>query len=361
MNLQTDYKHLDYPKDIEQEAIEWHLRLNDKNVSAEQEQAFEIWLKADIRHADAYEQAVTMWGALGTLNKNALHRAFFEELKQNEVPVQKGTLSCILTWLLGDNRKWVFGASVTAAVLLSIIMVSSQWLGPSDATKPPQTTTFATDIGQVKEFVLADNSIVTLGASSRIDVVMSRDERLVSLISGAAVFDVFSNPDRPFVVKAEKFSATVRGTVFDVRNSAGVVRLSVAEGAVEVSHPVVVNKTSVGVMAVRNIYPGQQILATQLTGLSDTISLNPENFATWRNAKLQYKNATLYEVISDANRYTTKNIRISNELKSYTESKATLIFNGNDVERLLESLPVLFPVNIERLPSGDILVKAQKP
>ena len=220
-------------------------------------------------------------------------------------------------------------------------------------------TAYTSERGEIKTITLADQSKVTLGARTKLDVVMTDSERRINLASGAAKFDVKSNPDRPFVVEAENFTATVMGTIFDVRSSAGIVRLSVAEGEVEVTHPFIVNDAPTSMMTKRRIFAGQKVTATPTDGLSQTEDLKLEDFATWREARLRYQGATLAELIADANRYSAREIILSDELQTFSEDRATMIFDGSDVERLLRSLPILFPVNIEDSGEGAIEITAR--
>ena len=190
---------------------------------------------------------------------------------------------------------------------------------------------------------------------------MSDGKRRVTLLSGAAVFDVTSDANRPFVVETEDSTAKVLGTVFDVRNSAGVVRLSVAEGEVEVAHPITFYGISIGIKNRRSVTAGEHITADRIAGLSQAKTFNPDDFAIWRKGRLRYQNATLAEVIEDANRYSARKIVLSDALKTYSDDRATMIFDGRDIARLLRSLPKLFPVSVKENGAGHILITARQP
>ncbi|MEM6499998.1 MAG: hypothetical protein AAF709_25230, partial [Pseudomonadota bacterium] len=112
-------------------------------------------------------------------------------------------------------------------------------------------------------------------------------------------------------------------------------------------------------MTKRRIFAGQKVTATPTDGLSQTEDLKLEDFATWREARLRYQGATLAELIADANRYSAREIILSDELQTFSEDRATMIFDGSDVERLLRSLPILFPVNIEDSGEGAIEITAR--
>ena len=62
--------------------------------------------------------------------------------------------------------------------------------------------TLSTVIGQMREIVLPDGSIVSLNTDSEISVAFSPTVRKICLLRGEALFDVAKNKARPFVVWA---------------------------------------------------------------------------------------------------------------------------------------------------------------
>ena len=351
------WRNLDYPAEIEEAAIEWRLKVSSGNLTAEQEKAFALWCASDPRHEDAYDQAVSLWSALGTLDESKLDPALLRDTKS------KTTIRDVfskLTHFSARRRRWAIGGLTGVAAAVSFVIFSQAWPSQSIAiVSAPAPLSYSSELGETKTITLADQSNITLGAASELQVAMSDTERRVTLISGAAVFDVSKDPARPFIVEAERFTATVLGTVFDVRKSAGIVRLSVAEGAVEVDHPLMLNAAPTSMSSKRTITAGQMISATEKDGLSGVEPLRPEDFATWREGRLRYKNATLAELIVDANRYSDRRIILSEDLIAYSGDRATMIFDGNDIDRLLNSLPILFPVIVEENSEGDVLIAAR--
>lgn len=358
------WRNLDYPGEIEEAAIEWRLKVSEGALTLDEQIAFDAWRAADPRHEDAYEQAVSMWEALGTLGHRNLRPALFEDVTQDH---QKRFLPNLLETFARQPRqsaqkwaqKWAVGGAMAIAASFAIVFSIQVWMsGQVTVEAPAVVTAYASQRGEVKTITLPDQSVITLGAATALEVAMSETERRVTLSSGAAVFDVTSNPDKPFIVEAGDFTATVRGTVFDVRSSGGVVRLSVAEGEVEVAHPLVINDAPTSMVSRKSVTAGKQISANASEGLNSIEDLKQEDFASWRDARLRYKSATLAELITDANRYSQRKIVLSDALAGYTGDRATLIFDGNDVDRLLKSLPVLFPVIVEDSGSGDVLISA---
>lgn len=344
--------------DIELAALEWRIRLKSGSATARDFQAFDAWLERDERHAAAYDEATTLWQALGTLDETALQPQLFRESWR----VKARRLFVDLSSSISQRPRRAFiGAGVTVALSVAAIsaVVVSPWnaAGPS-ITAQPVITAYATQRGETKDIVLPDGSKITLGAATQIEFAASADARQVTLLGGAAVFDVESDPDRPFTIAANKFTATVVGTVFDVRSNGGVVRLSIVEGAVDVAHPLMINGAATSIISRKSLVAGEQIIATASEGLASVDAFREADFATWREDRLAYVGATLEELIADANRYSARQIMLEDGLQSTLAERVTFTFDGNDVPRLLSTLPVLFPVAIEDRGAGPILVRS---
>ncbi|MEM8774665.1 MAG: FecR domain-containing protein [Pseudomonadota bacterium] len=345
---------LEYPRYIHEAATEWFLLIESGDLTAEEKTEFESWRKADPRHADAYDQAVTMWSALATLEKSDLQPALFKRSEQKRSQPHFGEWSI---WA-GRARGGVLGLAALAIAALAGISGLVQ-LSSSPViieTEPPQWTAYRTEIGQSKNVTLSDNTVVTIGAGSEVEVSMRPSERRVRLLRGAAVFDVERDIDRPFFVEANDLTVRVLGTAFDVRNNGGIVRLSVKEGRVEVSHPFMVGTSATSLINRKELKPGARISATQTDGLGLIESFKLKDFASWRGGRLSYADATLHELIADANRYSDRKIVLSDSIGEIGQQTATLSFEGSDVGRLLQTLPAIYAVEVEDDGDGTIIV-----
>jgi len=76
---------------------------------------------------------------------------------------------------------------------------------------------YSTGVGERRTLTLADGSVVTLDARSRIQVKYRDRERLIDLDQGQARFDVAKDPARPFRVSAAgRETVLAFGTQFNV-------------------------------------------------------------------------------------------------------------------------------------------------
>lgn len=345
----------DDPEKIELAAIEWCLRLRSRVPSNEEAASFERWLREDDRHAEAYDRAITTHAAFNTLSREDLSPTLFKRSLMFKIRhAFRRFRSSFNSPRLG----------VTATIATVLVCLSIFGLGSLNASvdpiveSEPIVEVFVSGIGETKEVALQDGSIITLGAGSKVEVALTPSERRVDLVNGAAVFDVASEQNRPFLVSTEKFTARVVGTIFDVRSNGGIVRLSVLEGAVEVKHPLMLDHNPTSVSSSAIISAGEQIMATRSEGLSRVGNIDVDQFASWRRDRMRYTGATLEELIADANRYSDREIRLDAAVPHADAGKVTLTFKGDDVDRLLAILPELFDVEVHD--ESDRIIEIKK-
>lgn len=352
---ETDFK---YPDHIRDAAIEWRLLIETGEINADERAEFEAWRGSDPRHADAYDRATTVWAALGTLGRDRIGAHHFRPSLAEKFREIFVDLSVVFLRRRGQLAGL---AAMTAVLVVGGAVLPRLWQA-SDQTmaEAPLMTAFSTGSGETKTVTLSDGSAVTLGAGTQIEVAMSSASRRVELTGGAAVFDVASDADRPFSVTAETFTARVLGTVFDVRNNGGVVRLSVSEGVVEANHPLMLSGQPSSVTTTRKLVAGQQVYATREDGLSRVGEFRAETFAAWRKDRLKYEGATLNELVADANRYSARPIRLDEGLNDLADVRVTVSFNGRDSDGMLTTLTEIFPVIITDDDDGNIIL-AKRP
>ncbi|PSJ42098.1 FecR family protein [Allosphingosinicella deserti] len=194
---------------IDEAAAAWVARRG-RGLGEEEEAALQAWLAADRRHVGALIRAEAVFAtfdrarALGPLN--------VERLAPH------------------PSRRWLLGAG-GAAIAASFVGAAAVSLWPRD-----QLHEHATGTGEIRSIPLADGSVVTLDAASRLAVAFSGRERVIALLAGRALFDVAKDPDRPFTVDAGALSVRALGTSFSVeRLGSDGADVLMREGLVEVT------------------------------------------------------------------------------------------------------------------------------
>ncbi|MBX7199866.1 MAG: FecR domain-containing protein, partial [Rhodospirillaceae bacterium] len=224
---------------------------------------------------------------------------------------------------------------------------------PPGASGPPRvkdhTGAVETGIGQIANYVLSDQSQITVAANSAVSVDFSSGRRDVSLTRGEAFFDVQHDQARPFVIAVGGRSVTVTGTRFNVNNYADQNELEVAvvEGRVNVSY-----RTDNGASEVQRMTAGDVILFPA-SGALVRRNLTPEQAAAWRSRKLYFDSARLDQVIAEVNRYSAK--PLVSESRDIEKLSITGQFPAGDVALVLTSLQQIYGIRARETANAWLL------
>jgi transmembrane sensor len=205
-----------------------------------------------------------------------------------------------------------------------------------------------TKAAEVHDVALPDGSVITVGAQSQVDYEFTEKERRAKVASGDAFFVVNKDATRPFIVSVDDVKITAVGTKFEVRRRSEGVNVAVAEGIVEVSQP--------AAEPIR-LQQGQTVMASRQTQPS-VQPVSARDIGAWRNGRLVFDNATLGDLVSDANRYGT--VRIVIEDPVLAKERITSSFRAAQVEGVLQSLQAVLPLTVQRADNGDIVLRARR-
>jgi len=197
-----------------------------------------------------------------------------------------------------DRIRKIFYAAAAAAILLgALIPATYHYLKPK--TEQAVTVLYVeavTHRGEIKTVILPDNTKVTLNAESLMIYPDSfiGDERSIELF-GEALFEVVSDPDRPFTVKTENMKISVLGTVFNVKEYANdaLTTVTVASGKVEV------NLAGGKALLEKN----QQVKMDKYTGDFEKWTIDAGKYLSWTDGALYFHRTPLREVVNMLNRH----------------------------------------------------------
>lgn len=351
-NLKDDFT----AEDLRRTAFEWRVLIESGDPSLDELANFQAWREADPLHADAYDRAISVFDALGTLGREEIDADIYPSPQNNLADVMKSRFPL---GLFGSPVRFgALAASVAVAVSTAFFMAKRfETNVPIEIAAPPVIASYETGRGETRSVTLSDGSNVTLGAASALSVSISSDRRQLVLSRGAALFDVSPDASRPFSVEAGGLTATALGTVFAVRNNGGVMRLAVSEGRVEAAHPLMLKDKPSSLISRREVVAGEQIVATQGRGLSSITALPERNFGAWREDKLTYVGATLNELVADANRYSERQITVSEGVRAINDLNVTVTFDGKDIDTMLAIFPDMFPVEVDTSSPDEIVIR----
>ena len=297
-------------------AVAWHARLETDAEGGPDWEAFTAWLEADPANRaafDAVDAAASEAVAFLSLNR---------ELAVALPPAQRRF----------STRAFLAIGGMAAAVLLAVV-------ARPDLFHNEPRDVIATVAGEQRDVTLADGSTVHLNTNTQIAVTMRAASRDITLEKGEALFEVTSDPARPFNVAAGDRRVRVVGTVFNVLRHDGRITVTVERGKVDVA--------AAGADASAHLGPGDQYAAREGVRTYQMAKIDPAIAAAWREGRAVYSNAALSEVASDLSRYYGRPIVVRDP------QVASLRFSGilkiedqlTTVRRLESLLPIVVAEN----------------
>jgi len=354
---------------IEVEASEWLVAMSDRSVSLEERSRFEAWLSTDPEHERIYQIQKTAWSTVARMPQLLDETSPLDASLLRHSPLQPAGreitgfdrqpegLAGFLEGekVLGAPRMKYFAlAAALALITIGLFLARNQFpfFKTGDA--------FETSVAQVKDVKLSDDTLVTLGASSHIDVDFRKSERRVVLTRGEAFFEVTRDTSRPFFVTAGQTLVRVVGTKFDVHYGTEAVRVAVLEGRVEILKADDATFTTTQKTAVKQVLTAGRAAVAEPTGeIATTDSVKTEDLGAWRHGRLVYVDTRLRDVVADINRYYNGKIDLADG--STGEMRLTTAFRVDQIDRMLEVLQRALPVDAMRTADGRIVLSEKAP
>lgn len=240
---------------ILEEASNWFVIFRDDDVDSVVRERFDQWLRQSPEHIRAYIEIARTYAEVGSLNLNlkvnikdlvARARVVDHIVPFNPPSEPKPTMPAgagfpvpldvevtggiesdyrVPDPVASKARHFLMAASVIVAVAGTVFTASLGIRG---------SQTLSTPIGERRSITLADGSIVDLNGHSTVRVRFSKNERVVQLIEGQALFEVMKDSARPFFVSTDTASIRAVGTQFDVDRKKSGTTVTVIEGRVAV-------------------------------------------------------------------------------------------------------------------------------
>jgi transmembrane sensor len=332
--------------EIDEEAAVWTWRLDSPLVTAADQEAFESWLRQDLRHRRAIDEMSQAWKALDGL-------AEFTDDK-----AMAAVASASLQAARRTRIEW-WGAA--AAMVLAVCAAAVYWQSGGERQ------TLATAVGQHRVVTLADGSIVTLNTNTILETDLRRHSREIFLRKGEAHFQVAHDGSRPFFVHAGEAVVRAVGTQFEVRVLPDEqVDVVVNEGRVEVQAAPALPATP-GTGAGRRApahAPRALGAGEQLTTSGDQVSITPvtpqqlASALAWRDGAIVFNDEPLAAAIADIERYTDARIVITDP--QIAALKVGGRFRTGDLTGFFDALQSAIPVSVRRA-SNDLVYIDSRP
>ncbi len=277
----------------------------------------EDWLRADVRHVAAYEETRQAWDRLDSLCDD---------------PDLQGLMRADLRAALRPRRGERFVLMLTAALTLVAVLGGGYFYARGLTDSVP--VVYATALGERRTEILADGTQIVLNTDTVLQVRYARNGRQVELRQGEAQFDVVRDVARPFSVHVDDVHIAALGTRFQVRRDAGLTRVMLLEGKVEVARGV----------ECRVLAPIQQA-SWGVDGLMTVATIDPESETAWLQGRLRFRGTPLEQVIAEANRYSARKLRLGHPELTQVELSGT--FNAGDTASIAAAAMLILPARVE--------------
>jgi transmembrane sensor len=281
-------------------AAEWYVRLHSGEISIEDTLAWQRWLNESPVNSRAFARIEEVSHVLRTIPapSTASERQFARDRYDASVPLKEWQE----TRAPRRIRMGVALAASSAIVALAFVF----W-------RTPSFNTFSTAVGENRNVVLSDGSIIALGGDTRLEVALSEKVRAVELAKGEALFMVAKDAARPFKVHAGDATIVAVGTAFDVRRGSDHAIVSVADGRVlvePVAHflPVFLMREFMPKLRAVHLDAGEQTTAGSAGIDEPTKVQDPAAITAWQTGRLAFRLRPLRYVLEDVNRYASKRI-----------------------------------------------------
>lgn len=306
-----------------EEALRWLVVLKDRAASDADRQAFDRWLKADPRHAAAWQRAQSVWMRLDRIGPAFANRRPPAAVASPPPPAQRSPAIHPM-----GRRRFLYAAAAVTAVAVPAAMLLS---------RPGLFADHGTAVGERRTISLEDGSTVELAGASSLSVDFAAGARRVVLHDGEAFFKVSRDAARPFIVEAAAGRTQALGTAFDIKLQGDAVSVAVVEHSVQVS---VEGRGHVVVEAGQQVRYGRQ----RLGAVRDADLRQVE---AWRRDRLVFQEAPLGEVIADLERYRGGRIVVTDS--RLRDIPVTAVFDAGQADAALDTIASSLPIRMRRL------------
>ena len=380
---------IDFPdrKVIEQEAVEWLIKLDGDQPPSQQElDQLKKWLSRSPAHVEELESLGEFWKDLIVLTDLNMPLA---GAKAKPTDSRKpATPTSVLA--IGMQYPWAIAAGILLLAVMLQLTVMPSGFGKNITSSNGQ---YATAIGKQSTIPLADGSVIHLNTNSQVDVDYSEGYRNIRLIQGEAHFTVAKNKDLPFRVYAGKRRVEAIGTAFSVHLREKDIEVLVTEGTVELAaqipaktQPSITDSGQKNTVAPAQAPPtssqpkyyltlpvaqlglltegqGATILAAQ-PNRADTPTAKVQHIDAetlkrhdaWRKGLLLFAGDTLEEVVTEISRYTTVSIEITDP--ALKEIRIGGQFRVGDLSGMFDVLEANFGLSITLLNDNTVKISA---
>lgn len=201
--------------------------------------------------------------------------------------------------------------------------------------------------GQTTDVLLADGSRVLLnsGTSITYPALFASGERQIEL-NGEAFFEVATDRDNPFIVKAGKIRVKATGTSFnvDAYSDGNEINVTLVEGNVTVK--------CTDDNYITTLSPGENVRADLINGEYLKSTVDTYFYTSWQQGIITFSNRPLGEIARDLERWYNVEINFARE-STRTIRYSGAILKNKPIDQVLEILKLTSHFNYELMIDDD--------
>ncbi len=301
-------------------AAHWCMRLHASDCTVGEREAFAQWHDAHPLHAFEYAAMLEIWDVADHLPRS------------EPAPV-----------VLAFKPRHRLRKYAVAAAICLVALPLAAFTGWEAGWLPSSYEHFDAANG-LRKVTLNDGSQVELNLGTELVYSHYKDERRATLKKGEAFFKVTHDSDHPFIVHIGDGQVRVTGTQFNVWKYEDQVRVMLLEGSVQVAS----DKLHASVP----LSPGMQASYHLGDAAPHIVATNPEDTSlAWRQGKLVLDNLALADALPLINRYLNKPVMLADAGTGAIRIGG--IYNINEVNNLVPSLPKVLPVYLTQNQDGN--------
>lgn len=338
---------------IVEQAIEWHMRMQENDLSLDDHAQFESWLTINSEHTQAYQRIKTLWQKFDDVEPDVIK------------PILNNTPDFLNAPDFLNMKKPRKKSLKKAATALSILLVG---LMVYQQQKPQQlwVANYQTKIGEQRTITLPDNSTLILDTQTVVELDFTNKQRHIVLKQGELFIQVAKDRNRPLIVSTQNATARALGTQFMVQVSTDKSQ-SQTLTKFQPQTKVAVTESQVEACTSRQWY---QLKPSQCVTLSagDAINISQQTIAPkqqadvaqitgWVTGKLAFDNQPLSAVIAELQRYSKLELQISATESALNNMRVSGVFPAQDTARSLELLASRLPIQINQIDQKIVISK----
>lgn len=332
------------------EAAAWYAKLSGQRVSNADLATFFAWRENSLNDA-AYSRIEALTTGVRALADDPRLQAIAETAARRPREAGAGLNA------VGQGRALRiagFGAALAAAAVIGAVLFGQAG-----------QQTYRTQIGERRAISLADGSTVELNTNSQVRVRLTKSQRNLILDKGQAMFVVAHDAGRPFIVTAGDTAVRAIGTRFEVYRADNAVRVTLAEGRVQVSQ---VSDAKAAGQAQKAAPQGSARPAPVILTAGERIDVVraapakpvPVDVAAatgWTSGRLTFKDVPLAEAVAEVNRYSRRQVVLGPGAPGHQRING--MFEAGDTEGFAKGMAALLDLKSAPRPDGGVELTAE--